>query len=79
MYVRPRCLELAAATIADRMSGLGSADRVRLVDELAHVIEETISRWVAAERHNHDLAPLPDDSDRRRRRDGDADVPRRFR
>jgi hypothetical protein len=28
---------------------------------------------------NRDLLPLPDDSDRRRRRDAAADVPRRFR
>jgi hypothetical protein len=78
MY-RLRCLELATQTVMDRMSQVRRADRVRLVDELAHVIEETISRWVAAERHNHDLAPLPDDSDRRRRRDDGAEVPRRYR
>jgi hypothetical protein len=78
MY-RLRCLELATQTVMDRMSQVRRDDRVRLVDELAHVIEETISRWVAAERHNRDMPPLPDDSDRRRRRDGDADVPRRLR
>jgi hypothetical protein len=77
MYAR--CLELAAATIMERMSQVGSAERVRLVDELAHVIEETISRWVAAERHNHDLPSLPDDNARARRRDAAAEVPRRFR
>jgi hypothetical protein len=77
MY-RLRCLELATQTVMERMSGLGSAERVRLVDELAHVIEETISRWVAAERHNRDLAPLPDDHARAQRRDA-TEIPRRLR
>jgi hypothetical protein len=79
MYVRPRCLELAAATIAERMSRLSPDERVRLVAELGLVIEQTVACWVEAERHNHDLTTMPDDNARARRRDAAGEVPRRYR
>jgi hypothetical protein len=77
MYVRPRCLELAATCIAERMSSLGPEERMRLTNELGLVIEQTIARWIVAECHNHEL-PVPDDHARSARRDA-TEIPRRLR
>jgi hypothetical protein len=70
-----RYFEFATEAIAKRLPQLTADTRVRLVGELAQIIEETVARWIRAERHNLEL---PGDCDRRRAREM-VDVPRRLR